>query len=129
MQTQWIGKNADLDLLSKRIEGFFEDKGFKMKLEQSGDTYTLLGVLRRDDERESITVRVKGNSKDFLVEFLGKIGRFSILLSSFVSILGGGALILGKLKSQDFYEKLERDFWSFAEETVEQLTGSARDVS
>jgi len=121
MQTQWIGKNADLDVLSKLLAGLLESQGFKINMDKSGDTYTLLGALRRDDETKSVVVTIKGNPKDFIVEFLGhKMGRFSMMMSSFASMFGGGIFVRSSLKSHAFYERLERDFWILAEEAVEK---------
>jgi len=121
LQTQWIGKNVNLDALSKLFVGFLESQGFKVNMDKSGGTYTLLGALRQDDETKSVVVTIKGNPKDFIVEFLGhKMGRFSMMVSSFASMFGGGIFVRGGLKSYAFYERLERDFWILAEEAVER---------
>ena len=60
LQTRWIGKSLDLDKLSKLFVGFLEGQGFKVNMDRLGGAYTLLGVLRQDDETKNVAVTIKG---------------------------------------------------------------------
>mgnify|MGYP001117268651 CR=1 FL=1 len=125
MQHRWVGKKVDLDTLSKRIGEFYEHKGFKTTIESSKDGYKVIGVLRVGDKLRMSSANIRGNPNDFTVEFSdNKGGGFSILLGPFVTLLGGGVFVLDRLRSREFYEKLEGDFWISVEQAVEQLTVS-----
>jgi hypothetical protein len=43
-------------------------------------------------------------------------------------MFGGGIFILDRLKSQEFYERLETEFWAFVENVVEQLPAPKTNV-
>jgi len=125
MQCRWVGKKVDLHSLSKRIGEFYEHRGFKTTIEHSKDTYKVIGVSRIDGKLRMSSVNIRGNPDDFTVEFSGSEGgRFSILLGPLVTLFGGGVFVLERLKSQEFYEGLEKDFWISVEQAVEQLTVS-----
>ena len=129
MQTRWVNRNVALNVLSKRIEDFYKRKGFETSVDHLEDTYKIVAALRIDDKLRTSYVSVKGNSNDFTVEFLGgRSGRFSLLLAPLATMFGGGIFILDRLKSQDFYERLETEFWAFVENVVEQLPAPKANV-
>jgi len=39
-------------------------------------------------------------------------------------MFGGGALILERLQSQEFYDKLETEFWAVVENAVDQTAAT-----
>jgi len=126
MELRWLGKNVDLEVLSRRIQAFLEGKGFKTKLGKSAERWSVLGVIRQDDLRYSVTVNVDGSPSDFSVEvFGGEQSRVDLLLGAFGSLIGGGALSLRRLKKQEFFEKLETELSVFLEESVASLVGSS----
>lgn len=129
MRRQWMGKNVDLALLSERVEDFFRGKDFRTRKDESGDGYTISGTPHNArDVRGGITVRILGNSNDFVIELIaGERIRSSILLGFITTLIGGGSLLLRGLRSQETLEKLEREFWVYAEDSVVHLAGS-RDV-
>ena len=121
LQTRWLNKNVDLEGLSKRIEEFYKSKGFEVLVEGSKDAFRVVGVLRVGDKLRSSYVGINGNPNDFTVEFSGgQMGRFSQFLSPLITMFGGGVLILERLRSQEFYEKLETEFWAFVEHVVDR---------
>ena len=128
MQTKWTGKNIDLDLLSGQVERFFFNRGFKTLKEKLADGYKILGVLSRaNGKRESICAKIFGNPDEFVVEFEPiKPSYPSRLLAPMATLIGAGGFVLRDLKSREVYEKLEREFWAYVEETVSNLVDSSR---
>lgn len=126
MRRRWVGKNVDLALLSQRVEDFFKSKGFKTKKDESADGYELSGTAQHvRDVRGHIAVRILGNSNDFVIEFVAsERTRRSIMLGFITTMFGGGSLILRGLRLQEALEKLEREFWVYAEDDVAHLANS-----
>jgi hypothetical protein len=124
MQMRRTGKNIELKLLSKYIEDFFKDRGFKIRKDVSAEGYLILGRHQRDLRiYGEVSVRVIGNQDDFVIEFLtSKHASSAVKLGSITSIFGGGSLILWGLKSQEALEKLEKEFWVYIEEAITRLT-------
>ncbi len=127
MQSQWIGKNVDLKLLSECIEDFFKDKGFKTRKDKTAGKYTILWTSQRARKmRDAMAASVFGTPNDFVVEILAsERTRGSIRLGMLTTAFGGGYLALRGLKAKEVLEKLEREFWIYIEEEVTHLTGSA----
>jgi len=127
MQRQWVGKNVDLKLLSKCVEDFFKDKGFKTRKDESAGKYTILWTSQRvRNMRDAMTASVFGDPNDVVVEILAsERTRGSIKLGMLTTAFGGGYLALRGLKAKEVLEKLEREFWIYIEEKVAHLTGSA----
>ena len=127
MQGRWCGKNVDLAILSERIENFFRDKGFRIIKDLSEPEGKILakppkgiGILGR------VTIRVLGDSNDFLIEFsTSNHSRSAVKLGLITTMCGGGNLVLRGLKSQEALEKLESDFWIYIEEDITRLINSA----
>jgi hypothetical protein len=113
---------VDLGKLSERAEEFFKNKGFQTLVEHSKDACKIVASLRVGDKVRSCYVTISGGSNDFMVDFVGGSGgRLSLLMSAqLVTLFGGGVFWLDRLRAQEFYEKLERDFWIFAEHAVEK---------
>ena len=121
LQIRWTNKNVDLDNLSKHVEEFYKGKGFEALVERSKDAFKVVGVMRIGDKLRSSYVSINGNPHDFTVEFSGsQTGRFSQFLTPLITMFGGGVLILDRLRSQEFYEKLETEFWLFIEHEVDR---------
>jgi hypothetical protein len=121
MKKRWNNKNVDLDALSKRVEEFYLNQGLQMTVEHAQDIYFMNGIKRVEKKTLVFSVKINGSSNDFSIEFSGsRTGRGIVLFSPLVTMFGGGALILDRLKVEGFYEALERDFWTFVEEAVER---------
>ena len=127
MQSQWIGKNVDLKLLGECIEDFFKDKGFKTTKDESARKYTILWTSQRvRNMRDAMRATVFGDSNNFVVEIIAsERTRGSITLGMLTKTFGGGYLALRGLKAKETLEKLEKEFWTYIEEKVTHLTGSA----
>ncbi len=130
MRRQWSGKNVDLMLLSDSIEDFLNHKGFKVVKDVSAEGYSIFAAPSRiSDVREDVTVKVLGNSKDFVVDFLSsEKSRSSIQLGYITTVFGGGSLLLKGLKSREALETLEKEFWVYVEDLVLHLVNSIKKI-
>ena len=125
MRSRWVNRNVDLAGLSKRIEEFFKSKAFEVLVEGSKEEFKVIGVLRVGDRPRSSFVSINGNPKDFIVGFSGdQRSRLSQFLTPLITMFGGGALILERLQSQEFYDKLETEFWAVVENAVDQTAAT-----
>lgn len=127
MREQWVGKNVDMALLSERVEDFFNGKVFQTRKDVLADGYKISATSGSQERLGGVVVFVRGKSSDFLVDFVaGKSGRFSAMLSSLVTMFGGGGLVLRSLKLQEAMDRLEREFWVYTEEAIAELTDSVK---
>lgn len=120
---QWSGKNVDLGLLIDSIGDFFAHKGFTTRKDLSPGEYTLLASPPAvSDVREELTVKVLGDSKDLVVDFLQcEKSRSSILLGYITAMFGGGSFLLKGLKSREALERLEKEFWAYVQDAIVRL--------
>ena len=125
MQTRWIARQVDLQSLSKLIESFFVRKGFKTAEEKVSSGFKLLAVLRSDKDVLAVEVSIIGRPEDFTVELAEKGYSESFTKVGLLALpFGGGAFLLRGLKVQENFQKLESEFWVYAEEMVSNLTNS-----
>lgn len=128
MQDRWTGKNIDLTLLSKYIEKFFKEMGYKAKKNGLMRGYKIFVIPRNTrDVVARIEIRVLGQPNDFVIDFCGIERMRSSIASGFLTIHFFGGLILRRsLKLQEVLEKLEKEFWIYLDETVLRLIDSAK---
>jgi hypothetical protein len=117
---QWKGVNVDLNLLTRRVESFFKSKGLYAKGESCKGGFKVC-VFQNPRSRD-ICVEILGDSKNFQVNFiLNEKFVSTSLLASVFSIFFGGGVLLKTLKLREFFEKLEREFWVYLNEAIEEL--------
>jgi hypothetical protein len=128
LKYKWFRNDVDLDLLKKDIDGFLENKGFKIRQLDSDDPNAreLFGILRTpESDLRSATVIITKASDGFEVELkAGEQSRSILKLSSVLTFFGGGSLLLKGYKSAEFYQKLEEEFWTYVEKKVEGTDSS-----
>ncbi len=126
MRTQWIGKGVDMELLGRRIEDFLLSKAIKIRKEKIKGDYVILGVPSELPVKYGrLTVKIDGKPDDFSVEFLSPHGGVVSKMTGLAALFGVGGFMLRRLKSEEYFEKLERDFWICVEKCVAELVGSA----
>ncbi|MEM3697917.1 MAG: hypothetical protein QXQ94_10580 [Candidatus Bathyarchaeia archaeon] len=125
MQIQCIKKKINLELLAKFTETFFKEKGFKTKLEQTKKSFTISCITHHEGKPRIMTVKIMGKPDDFIIELTNPTPRNLQLLQSVLTLFGWGFLILNELKSQEFYKKIEEEFLTFIDKTIENLANSA----
>jgi hypothetical protein len=130
-QKRWIGKGANLDVLTEKIERFFNSKGFKTRKDALPRGYKISIVPQHvRDAKADIKVTILGRPHDFVVELsVGGLSRFSTMLGLSTILFGGGVFVLRGLKLQEALERLEKEFWVYAEEAIACVTGSHNEGS
>jgi hypothetical protein len=130
MQKNWKEKNIDLALLITRIGDFFKMKDFNAL---KGEVPTGYQILAEDSPHFKIvgyvSATVEGKPDDFIVEFelCGDKSKHSLPRSIFLeSMIFGGYFMSRKLKSEEAWLKLEKEFWRHVESAVLQLSNSAK---
>jgi hypothetical protein len=130
MHKNWKEKNVDLALLTTRIGDFFKAKDFEAV---KGGIPTGYQIFAEDSPYFKIigyvSVTVEGKPDDFTVELelcTDKKKR-SLPHSVFLeSMLFGGYFISRRLKSEESWLMLGKEFWGHVENAVLQLTNSAK---
>jgi len=124
-QTQWIKKNVDLKLLCLHIQDFLKEKGFDVWLDESLRKRVFSASLK-NVPLPKVTVKVSGVPEDFVVSFESELKRNRLVrtLGSFLVMVGLGFFVRKELKSLEFYDELEREFWSFMDKMVSELADS-----
>jgi len=125
MSQRWVGRNVNLDSLSRYIERFLEDRNFKTRKRGLAGGFIVEGVSRQQRGLlVKVVVRILGDPNDFSVE-LGRDERAHTRLYNvfgpFMTLFGGGFILARNLKRQDILDRLETEFFVFVEEKVDYL--------
>jgi hypothetical protein len=109
--------------LAEWIVRFFRTRSFRTLTEQTGRRYKIVVIPSHEhDIREDVKVHVHGESDNFSVRFVaGTRSETFVKLGRLTSLLGGGVLFKWGWDSLDALEKLEREFWKYVGEKVDQL--------
>jgi len=122
MEYRWVGKRIDFVLLGEYIQTFFRNRGFAVTKEEiPGGFNVFVGRSGESGEGKSFMsfVKVVGQPQDFVVEFgVEDASRASGIFDSLAALIGGGRLVLRRLKSEDKLKELERDFWTYLGEKL-----------
>jgi hypothetical protein len=124
-QKRWTARDANLNLLTEKIESFFKSKGFKTKKNALPKGYKIATAPKHvRDVKAGIKVTILEGTHDFMVELsVGETSRFSTMLGLSTVPFGGGTLVLRGLKLQEAMERLEKEFWVYVEEAIPYITG------
>lgn len=128
MQRNWIKKDVDLTLLTTRISDFFKKNDFEAI---KGETPTGYQILAEESPyfriQGYVNVTIEGKPEDFTVKLdhCGNRDNRSWFPPFLLRMLGGGYLLLQRLKSEEAWTELEKQFWRHVENVVLQLTNSA----
>lgn len=126
MMFRWINRHVDLGLLVERVKLFFEVNGFKTRVDKLKDGWLVLATRSFEGKPKVVFAKVWGNSGDFTVDFsFGGYRRELTILGSFITLFGVGALFRREFKWMEFFEALERNFWAYVENAVNDLQGKA----
>jgi len=130
MQRNWVGKNIDLSLLTTQMGEFFRVNNFEAVKGEIPSGYQIFaGGSPRFKISGCVSVTIEGTSDDFTVNFELSTDKkkhehpHSMVLEQMVF---GGYFILRKLKSEEAWLKLEKEFWRYLENTVLRLGDSAK---
>jgi hypothetical protein len=130
LERNWVGKNMDLALLTTRIGDFFKLNDFEAVKGEIPSGYQIIaGDSPHFKINGCVSVSIEGTSDNFTVNFelatdKKKTGHpHSMVLEQ---MMFGGYFILRKLKSEEAWLKLEKEFWRYLENTVLWLGDSAK---
>jgi len=117
----WLSKNISLELLARKVENFFEEKGFKARIEKkSPNEYVTFIIIPHEKRRKIVTAKIYGKPDDFFIELPAKNHSFKNL-GPLMSMFGGGFLVLKEMKDEEVFGNLENEFWTYMEKSVESL--------
>ena len=130
MQKNWKEKNVDLEFLITNIGDFFKVNDFEAVRGESSTGYQ---IFAEDSPhfriRGYVSVTVEGKPDDFTIEFKLCTEKKERTLPSSIfleSMLVGGFFLLKRLKSEEAWVKLEKEFWIYVDNVVLQLSNSAK---
>jgi hypothetical protein len=131
MKDRWQNKNVQLPILTDCIEQFFKENGFSVSSNKYNGDYRIVAQPKSDHAiAEDIHVSLNGKTDDFTIKFIaGSRSRMFFRIGTILSLFGGGFLSLKGIKSQEALEKLERKFWTYITEKVNQLVSSTRQAT
>jgi len=130
MQRNWTGKNVDLASLTTHIGDFFKANDFEAVKGEIPTGYQIFaGDSLKFKVHGHVSVTVEGTPDNFTVKFEQSKSKkkrdFPHPMFLEQMILGGG-LILRRMKSEEAWLKLEKEFWRHVENAVLQLSDSAK---
>jgi hypothetical protein len=132
VKDQWLEKNVDLSRLTERIRPFFNEKEFKVTVEETQEGYVIQAKNRIPNLKLEVNVEILGEPNDFTVEFStgSKGGHFSplMIVGYLTAMFGGGYLISKEAEKREALDMLEKDFWSHTQMQVADLAGSTISV-
>ena len=133
MRRRLTGRNINLTLFTDNLAEFFIKKDFEAT---KGETEKGFEILAYDSPHFKLEgyadVTVEGEKNDFIVgfELRKEPKRGSSIQSTFLTtMLGGGYFLLKRLKSDETFLKLEKEFWAHVENTLLSAKGSAEESS
>lgn len=132
MEKKWTGKNVDLSLLINQIGNFFKERDFNAI---KGETQTGYQILAEDSPQFRldgyVSVTIDGNSNQFTVKFeqCRKEKRFSNLPDKLTIMFIGGYFFTRKLKAEEDWMTLEKEFWRHIDNAMLYLNNSLPDSS
>jgi hypothetical protein len=128
LRKNWTGRNVDLPLLTTRIGDFFKAKDFDAI---RGEIPTGYQILAQDSPFYKIigcmSVTIEGKPNDFFIDFVLDVDQKKRGLPRsifFEQMLFGGYLLSRKIKSEEAWSRLEKEFWVYVENVVTQLVNS-----
>jgi len=127
-ENRYTGRNVDLMLLSEWVERFFEKKLFRTIREEKTKAHRITARPTYEHEvLDRVTVCISGDPNDFVLQFItGARSNLFVKLGLLTTLFGGGIAFLRGVKSQEAEEQLERNFWTYVNEKIDFIAGSAR---
>jgi hypothetical protein len=133
MQRRLTDQNVNLASFTDALVEFFVKRDFEAT---KGETEKGFEILAYDSPHFKLEgyadVTVEGESNDFVVSFeLHEESKRSWPTRSvfLTTMLGGGYFLLKRLKSDEAFLKLEREFWTYVAAMLPKVKGSAEESS
>jgi hypothetical protein len=122
MKRKWTSWSIDLDELAEGIQQFFENRLFVVRKEKKTGKIKIQAFPKQGIHKilEQIVIFIDGKPEDFEICFQAGAYSHSVTrLGYLTTLLGGGAVFLRGVKSEEELEKLEREFWDCMYTVVE----------
>jgi hypothetical protein len=129
MEKRWTNKNVDLALLTTHVGSFFKEKDFEAI---KGKTPTGYHILAEDSPHFRldgyVNVTIEGKPEDFIIKLElcrdGKKHSFAPVLLTTMFL--GGYFLSKKLRSEEDWMKLQKEFWRHLDNIMLQLNNSTK---
>ena len=121
MEKRWTNKNTDLATLTDHVGNFFKERDFEAIKGEIPSGYSILAENSPKFRLDGyVSVAIEGKPDDFTVKLeLSKEGKKGsttpILLST---MLLGGYFLKKRLRAEEDWMKLEKEFWKCMEELM-----------
>jgi len=128
VKKSWSNQNVDLELLVTRIGDFFKEKDFEAVKGRVANGYQILASDSSHFKLNGyVNVTVEGKPNDFSItlDLCGEKERGFRVSPFLMSMFGGGYFFLRRLKSDEDWIKMEKEFWGHVENILSGLVGSA----
>lgn len=128
MWKKWRNKNITLKTLIGIISHFFKGKKIEVSVVKVKDGYQIVAFPSVGSGiTEKIKVCVLGHPNEFKIEFdAGSKSRALVLLGNIFSLLGGGIFVKKGLENLKNIERLEKEFWIYADEVLGDFKPNVR---
>jgi hypothetical protein len=126
VRTEWLNKHVEPSRLIVFVRGFFEEKGLSTKETFSRGRHRVEAFLADFGSMPFVIVEIYGDLDRIVVDFLPwgrneRTGR-TMLISSILTLLGGGVFVRQDLKRRESMEMVENQFWDFLDRQLLELT-------
>lgn len=120
MECRWQNRNLDVNNVVVKTEQFLTLRGFIISREEGKNSVRFVGVRRREKyDVRVVEIMISWSPQGLSVRFeVGDHLKPLLHLSSFMSLWGGGSVVLKELKVTEHYRRLEDEFWREMEEIV-----------
>lgn len=132
MERKWVAEHVDLACLKGHIGQFFKERDFDAIAGNNSDGYYIFAenstYFRLDGH---VSVAIEGTPDDFTVklELCKRKKGSSYVPLLFTTFFVGGYFLNKKLKSDEHWLKLEKEFWRHVEKAVFDSRSLEDDVS
>lgn len=129
MEKRWTDENVDLVLLTTRIGNFFKERDFEAI---KGETPTGYHIFAENSPGFKlvgyVSVSIEGKPNDFAVKLeLCNEGKRRFLAPVLLTTMFlGGYFLTRRLKSEEDWMKLEKEFWKYLDNVILYLNNSSR---
>lgn len=124
MRDRWVGRNVDLDLLSKFVKEFLESRALQTVMKKSSKEYKITAFL--GSVQGKVDVIIRGEPNDFTVDFIASSrSKLFLTVGQLFYLFGGGILQLLGSEALELLDRLEKEFWAFMDEKIDFLSGSS----
>lgn len=126
MEKRWMNKGVDLASLTTQIGNFFKERDFEAIKGQTSEGYNIFAEDSPHFKLDGyISVTIEGKPNDFIVKLeLCQKKKHLLAPILLTTMFFGGYPLLKKLKSEEEWIKLEKEFWSHLNNMVISLTNS-----